>query len=163
MKLLKFSGFDVESKIFCASLCRMKKNLTYIIILFFVLIVSYGGSGVNLMVYCCGICQEKGILSDEKSMCSEISECFHSEDEDYQVCMHEHSFPCGVSWISFDWNSSVSLLPVLTPGVIDLAWLTDIAALTPIPFATEFVSDQRSGPPLLYPRLYLSIINRLII
>lgn len=142
----------------------MKKNLTFLVVLFLVFIVSYGGSGVNIMVYCCGICQEKETQIEERDICCGKSGHFLSDEVDSHICIREHSFPCGsVTRISFDWNFSVSFLPILAPGVIDLTFISDIAALTPL-FQTEnLLMNHCSAPPLLYPRLYLSILNQLLI
>lgn len=142
----------------------MKRSLSYIIITFLALIVAYGGSGVSLMVYCCGVCQEQGMPAVEEHACCGESVHSHQEVGESEACLHAHSFPCGVTRISFDWTSSFSVLPTLTPVVIDLDSSFDIAAsLTPSFQTKDVVSEHLSGPPLLHPRLYLSVLNQLLI
>lgn len=145
----------------------MKRKLSYIVLVFLALIISYGGSGVSFMIYCCQICQEHDMHVVEAHTCCELSDQCHSMNDEPGAYIHMdgHSFPCEVTRISFDWNTAVPALPVFQPMEVDLGFLSNISiALNPFLLIKEFVPDSVFDPPLPFrSRQYLALFSQFLI
>ena len=136
----------------------MKKAFTYLVIFFMAALVFYGGAGINLISYCCNICQLEGIEAVVKDKCCDIHHHDHSE--------HSSTDCCSLEWVSFDWltQNSTELEKDLSPVTLDLLF-SDIFAII---HSDNLTSRERfvpasHGPPKVLPRDYLSILTVLLI
>jgi len=145
----------------------MKKMFTYLFTLLMAILVFYGGAGVNVVSFCCQDCRAAGmeVLTGDK--CCEIHG--HSHD---QVMIeaatgsvsHSHDMCCDLKRVSFDWNHEQVSFDDLQPLVFDLFTdqLPDISVVS-LPFVSEIHTLMPTGPPLLPPRDYLSLLTTLLI
>ncbi len=145
--------------------------LTYLLTTTLVLLIFYGGAGVNLMSYCCNDCRSAGIEVVMNSKCCDIHQHNHCEDHmavsDDTACEHLSEINCcSLERINFEWNQAnvpvFDMQPVghdlLTTGLPALYLLTDIGTWSKSHFIT------RDGPPLtVCPRVYLSLLTTLLI
>lgn len=145
----------------------MKNTVSYLFIVFLATLVFYGGAGINLVTYCCGDCRTEGVevLLDDK--CCEIHDHDHSEAVEEKLSasgqMDEESC-CNLERVSFDWNSSTLPSTQLQPAVVDLfSFGTLHASLIPSLFFSDCLFQETDRPPLVGPRVYLSLLNVLLI
>lgn len=149
----------------------VKNAITYLFIVFLAALVFYGGAGVNFVTYCCGDCRTEGVtvLLDDK--CCDIHE--HEHEPEYEHA-GEVSAPvsacsaaadsCDVERVSFDWSrvhpSVFNLQPVMT-DVCSSCFL--FAPLQPLPSIKELLVSNEGDPPVVRPRIYLSLLTTLLI
>lgn len=149
------------------SLCRMKKAVTYLFVVFLAALVFYGGAGVNLVTYCCGDCRTEGVTALLEDKCCEIHEHEHPATAGTDACCHTESEDegCDVERIYFDWNTIQSSLQNLQPVVIDLASsvFSNTLSFVPDPFAKIYKEAEKEDPPILCPQIYLSLLTTLLI
>lgn len=148
----------------------MKQFVTTLFIVFLALLVFYGGAGVNFVSYCCNDCQSEGVevLLDDK--CCEIHEHSHAinrpstVDPSEGLCALAHNNGCDIDRVNFDWSRIHIQTPDLQPVALDLlfGYLLNLS-LVPLPIATEGLSVMANGPPVLCPRIYLSLLTSLLI
>lgn len=143
----------------------MKKAVTYLFIVFLATLIFYGGAGVNLITYCCGDCRTEGaaVLLDDK--CCEIHGHDHSGVEtNLLMPTPEADDCCDVERVNFDWSYFSRPVLDLQPAVTDLLTLglTCFSLITYFDVAEGSVGWQGS-PPVLCPRIYLSLLTTLLI
>ena len=141
----------------------MKRLLVYTLLVFLASLVFYGGSGVNLVSYCCGHCEEEGVEALLEDKCCDIHEHAHkplfTHASDF-----EHTHGCDIERVSFDWNSVNVQIPDLQPIAHDLCLFT-LSPILQIPFQwTDTQANiHTTGPPIICPRTYLSLLTTLLI
>lgn len=150
------------------SLQSMKNTVSYLFIVFLATLVFYGGAGVNLITYCCGDCRTEGIevLLDDK--CCEVHGHEHSDDAVAEVisssCESNESACCNIERVSFDWKCFSIPTIELQPAVVDLLSSGFLqASLLPAPAVRELVCHEQESPPVVCPRIYLSLLTTLLI
>ncbi|MCC8144354.1 MAG: hypothetical protein LIO97_11075 [Tannerellaceae bacterium] len=137
---------------------------------------------MNSITYCCNDCRSEGIEVVVDKKCCEIHHHHHLEHEDAlgasghthdAICMgHQHCASdedededcCGLERIAFEWESSVIQIPVSQPVATDLLCFSKYN----IPQLTEAEVQQATPleevrPPLLCPRVYLSLLTTLLV
>jgi hypothetical protein len=146
----------------------MKKLCTYPIAFFMAALVFWGGSGMNLASYCCGDCQSKGITGLVEGACCKIHhhdhEAIHHPESDRNITDSTQEMNCSLLRIVFDWNSTVKTIINPEPVCFDLiaVHLPDGLAI-PAPIIINNTFESSSGPPILCPRTYLSLLTTLLI
>lgn len=148
----------------------MKQLVTNLFIVFLALLVFYGGAGVNLVSYCCHDCEAEGVEVLLDDMCCEIHEHVHAipapstgESIDPMQAL-AHDTCCDVERVNFDWNRICAQMPELLPAVCDLLFGNSLnVSLVPLPAMTEGSSRLANSPPVLLPRIYLSLLTSLLI
>lgn len=147
----------------------MKKKVTYLFILFLATLIFYGGAGVNLVTYCCGDCRSEGVAVLLETDCCEVHGHEHGDASDELLTGMELSCGtedtcCDLERVSFDWNSVGLLIVNLQPVVTDLMPFS-ISPLSQFPLLAEnklFLNDDEA-PPIVCPRIYLSLLTTLLI
>jgi hypothetical protein len=151
------------------SLRPMKKKVTYLCILFLATLIFYGGAGVNLVTYCCGDCRSEGVAVLLDTDCCEVHGHEHGHTDDGQFagthtsCGTEETC-CDMERVNFDWNSISQLAINLQPVVINLLSF-GISPLSLLPHLSEnelFLTND-DAPPIVCPRIYLSLLTTLLI
>lgn len=126
--------------------------------MFLVLLIGYGGAGVNLVSYCCEHCEDIGteVLASEDCCCCKT----HLADTELPCKSEGH---CGIQRVQFDWNTfihdSFSFQPMVCPIMEFILSLFNIDSS--LPSGAEMLPVQNS-PPML-PRIYLSFLTLLLI
>ncbi|MCC8154286.1 MAG: hypothetical protein LIP01_08775 [Tannerellaceae bacterium] len=162
----------------------MKNVVNYTIALILGTLIFYGGSGINLVSYCCGDCRSAGlevVLSDK---CCEIHEhhhhekehthghsCHHSDGDDglAHLCAHDSRIDetdcCGLKRIDFESDSPSNPLQKPTPVELDLSLfgLPSLTLLTLLDKQTTTEVEEYSPPLPVCPRVYLSMLTTLLI
>lgn len=149
----------------------MKKKVTYLFILLLATLVFYGGAGVNLVTYCCGDCRSEGVAVLLETDCCEVHGHEHEHgytDGDQQAgadisCGTEEAC-CDMERVNFDWNSISLLIVNLQPTVINLLSF-GISPFSLLPHLSEnelFLTND-DAPPIVCPRIYLSLLTTLLI
>jgi len=102
-KTVKFSKIFVLA-INLVYLCRrMKKIGTYTLSILMAVLVFYGGTGINLISYCCNLCRVEGIEAVTKDKCCDIHHhqhgdkqvAYHHNNDKQDACHHCHNNPFG--------------------------------------------------------------------
>ena len=170
----------------------MKKIFTYPVSLILAALIFYGGAGVNLISYCCNLCRSEGIEAVSNDKCCEIhhhhhtgnhqihhmSGCCelvcntHSEDnhnnriQDYCGLQDDQSTGecCSFERINFEWNirnlsKQETCFSFLTLDLFSCIRLTSVD----LRLANKIHSQIPHGPPIVFPRDYLSILTVLLI
>lgn len=144
----------------------MKRTVTYLFIFFLATLVFYGGAGINIITYCCSDCRIEGtdVLLEDK--CCEVHDHDHPPVAENAVsaCQTDESSSCDVERISFDWNKSCYPVLDLQPAVVDLlSFGAQRISLVPAPGVCEPLIPEQDSPPIVCPRVYLSLLNSLLI
>lgn len=147
----------------------VKNATTYLFIVFLAALVFYGGAGVNFVTYCCGDCRTEGVtvLLDDK--CCDI----HEHELEYahagkvsapvSACSAAAD-SCDVERVSFDWSRvhpSVFNLQPMATDVCSSCFL--FASLQPLPSIKDLLVSNEGDPPVVCPRIYLSLLTTLLI
>lgn len=131
------------------------------------LLVFYGGAGVNVISYCCGDCEAEGIEMLLDKDCCDVHEHAHCEalpTDDSSSCNDMQAGFCDIERVSFDWNSASFQLPDMHPAVFELfSFGTFNVSLVPSPILSKLTAATPTGPPILCPRVYLSLLSTLLI
>lgn len=145
----------------------MKKLIQYTIILLLIAAVGYSGSGINYMIYCCNTCQEDGVETVLDNKCCETHSHVHTavSDQIQSVIEHkDHHSVCAMERVSFDWYAAVAFLVSLQPSVINLNFFSNyFISFSFGLFAQQTEYTAFSGPPLVSPRQYLTLLTVLLI
>lgn len=145
----------------------MKKATTYLFVFVLALLVFYGGAGVNIISYCCGDCEAEGVEVLLDKDCCDVHEHVHCEAmpaDGFSACSDMQASVCDIERVSFDWNSVALLLPDMHPAVFDLfSFGTFSVSLVPSPILNRLTAITPTGPPVLSPRVYLSLLTTLLI
>ncbi len=151
----------------------MKKKIFTLIALLLTAIVIYGGSGVNMYLFCCDDCRDEGTAAVVEHKCCEIHH-HHSDDstehqEDYlrDLNIHDSHGECGIERVSVNWTYSVGKTHNLSPVII---FLPDLVSFTNI-FNLSLFYDSQSNtfetnsqkPPNLSKEIYFNLLTSLII
>jgi len=150
---------------------------TYSMAILMAVLVLYGGSGLNIIRFCCDDCRSAGVTAIASMSCTHHScdehettpasccekeaattACSHSENSSDKDC-------CSLERLSFDWNmhDAPKLLtdPLLTSFVLFAGDMSGI--FIHIPLITEEEEAIAKGPPLTPPRDYLALLTVLLI
>ncbi|MDR2916898.1 MAG: hypothetical protein LBV74_19055 [Tannerella sp.] len=170
----------------------MKKAFTHSIVIIMTVLVFYGGAGINIISYCCNDCRSEGIEVLINDKCCDIHKHNHRNNHNHnnqishcsgnscdnhteenkcntihascEFC-HDHSSGncCSVERISFDWSShNTSEQNVdLSPVILDLL-SGDILNISPVHIIITNENNTATGPPLVCPRDYLSVLTILL-
>ncbi len=151
----------------------MKKKIFTLIALLLTAIVIYGGSGVNMYLFCCDDCRDEGAAAVIEHKCCEIHHR-HSDDstehqEDYlrDLNIHDSHGECGIERVSVNWTYSLGKTHNLSPVII---FLPDLVSFTNI-FNLSLFYDSQSNtfetnsqkPPNLSKEVYFNLLTSLII
>ncbi len=151
----------------------MKKKIFTLIALLLTAIVIYGGSGVNMYLFCCDDCRDEGAAAVIEHKCCEIHH-HHSDDstehqEDYlrDLNIHDSHGECGIERVSVNWTYSLGKTHNLSPVII---FLPDLVSFTNI-FNLSLFYDSQSNtfetnsqkPPNLSKEVYFNLLTSLII
>lgn len=144
----------------------MKKMFTYTFVIVMAALVFYGGTGVNMVSFCCSDCRTAGmeVLTGDK--CCEIHGHTHDQiviESASASVGHSHEMCCDLERVNFDWDSEQVSIENPEPITFELflTGLPDISIIN-LPFVGENTSVMPTGPPLL-PRTYLSLLTTLLI
>jgi len=154
----------------------MKRLFTYSMAITMAALVLYGGSGLNVMNFCCNNCRAAGMLAvagmthhtdgheNHDSCCeghageSATSACSnHANRSDKGCCSFKH--------ISFDWNlhNTPKLVTDQFPVSIDMFANELGGSYICFSLSGEHKGIMPDGPPLFIPRDYLSLLTVLLI
>ena len=152
----------------------MKEKLSKILLSLIVLLVLYGGSGINTVSFCCNECREGGISVILENDCCDmhkhvnskhchLASLSSSKHGQSKTTMLTHG-QCTLSRVDVDWSETVSRIVVCQPIVMEL--LSDL--YTHMLFMTQTIRGEKHSlstiiPHLLSPRGYLSILSTLLI
>jgi len=144
----------------------MKKISTYLIVYILSALVLYGGSGINIASFCCDKCQSEGISGIAKGACCEIH---HHDNEDnipepvMDSDCDSHKAHCFLSRIENDWNSNIPSFKYI-PYCFELI---EVCLPVGLSVSTQVINDitneYSTGPPIICPRTYLSLLTILLI
>ena len=147
----------------------MKNTVTSICVVIMALLLFYGGAGVNLITYCCNDCRAEGVAVLMEDRCCEIHEHQHCSESDTKNDCTDHSHAdeedcCDVERVDFEWNA-LQIPPMqMQPVVLDLAALmATIYSLIPDPYVQSYDFIEKWDPPVTCPKVYLSLLNTLLI
>ena len=145
----------------------MKKVFTYLVVYIISVLVFYGGSGINIASFCCNSCQSEGISGIAEGICCEIH-CHNNENVDHveselNLDFDTHNNHCELSRIEHDWDSIISSFRN-EPNCFELVKVCMPVGMT---VCCQVISDityeYSTGPPILCPRAYLSLLTVLLI
>lgn len=141
----------------------MKRLLVYSLLVFLASLVFYGGSGVNLVSYCCDTCEDEGVEALLEDKCCDIHEHAHKPLFTHTSDLG-HTHGCDIERVSFDWNLTNAQILDLQPGVYDL-FLSDLPYTIQSPDSPvgNYAPEMMTGPPIVCPRAYLSLLTTLLI
>jgi hypothetical protein len=146
----------------------MKKTVTVVLILFLACIVGYGGAGVNYINYCCHECAVQGVDAVVNDLCCETHGHDHVNfmNEKGEVFRHDGDcLNCGLKRVKFEWTDDTDDMPVIQVPSFDLSYLSSdiIQSLIPAVPVYSHCFVPLDGPPILCPRVYLSLLTTLLI
>ena len=146
----------------------MKKTVTVVLILFLACIVGYGGAGVNFINYCCQECAVQGVDAVVNDLCCETHGHDHVNfmNEKGEVFRHDGDcLNCGLKRVKFEWTDDTDDIPVIQVPSFDLSYLSSdiIQSLIPAAPVYSHCFVPLDGPPILCPRVYLSLLTTLLI
>ena len=130
-------------------------------------LIFYGGSGINIASFCCDTCQAKGIEVITKGLCCDLH-CHDSDgvghnETDIDSDFHHHDALCSLSRLIYDWDSIISTFKC-GPDSFELFYTCLPASLTLSSYTVDNITYEYStGPPILCPREYLSLLTTLLI
>lgn len=136
----------------------MSNRLAQIVVLFFSVLLVYGGVGVNLVTYCCQDCEVAGIEVVAHSGCCDIHEHEHED------CSHESEASCNIERINFEWKTiatpSFSFVPMMcaVPSFMNSSF-----TLRENLFVSSLNIDADTDPPVFLPDVYLDLLTTLLI
>ena len=141
----------------------MKRLVAYPLLVLLASLIFYGGAGVNFVSYCCVDCEDEGVEALLEDKCCDIHEHDHSS-----LFVHFtndlRSHGCDIERVSFDWNSTSVQLPDLQPLAFDLFFSNIPGTLqAPVLWVNNHVSTLATGPPVIPPDAYLSLLTTLLI
>ena len=145
----------------------MEKKVTGLFTLLLAALIFYGGAGVNIVTYCCNDCRSEGVAVLQESSCCEVHGHEHKQDtgisETTPSCQTEDA-SCDLERISFDWNSAGQYAVNLQPLVVDLlSFGISPVSLIPVVAANHLFYSDGESPPIVCPRIYLSLLTTLLI
>lgn len=151
----------------------MKKKLFTLIALLLTAIVIYGGSGVNMYLFCCDDCRDEGAAAVIEHKCCEIHH-HHSDDstehqEDYLCDLNIHALhgECGIERVSVNWTYSIEKNQDLNPVIISLSDLVLFAGISNLSLIEDSQSNnfkrKSQQPPDLSKEVYFNLLTTLII
>ena len=123
-----------------------------------VVLVFYGGAGINFISYCCNECQSKGIEVIQNNECCYI----HHHHEN--TCDEYSSDECSLERINFDWSSYELSKQDLSPDYFTL-FTCNLLNDSYLGFnvSGDIITPAPHRPPLVLPRDYLSVLTVLLI
>lgn len=148
--------------------------MTYLLLLFFALLIFIGGAGINCVTYCCVECQDTGLEAVLQDKCCKTHEHKHMHcDTDskssslsaFVDCMDSTSC-CQIQRIQFDWSQGHIPVVDLTPIVLELFQNRMVPSLSSFLSLLEenrgyAQKDRWLSVPT--PRVYLSLLTTLLI
>ncbi len=142
------------------------KRLSVLLCVLLAILISYGGSGISYVTYCCSYCRTIGIEKTmEKNCCAQntIGGCSHEEKAQARADANQDK-KCSVNRISFYWNYPTIQKLIVHPIVLDL-FTQEFFHMLLMPLrANDLFSHDFRGPLILYsPRGYLSLLTILLI
>ena len=146
----------------------MKKICTYTIVYLMSTLIFYGGSGINIASFCCNSCQSEGITGIVEGACCDIH-CHDYEDFDFPKPYIDsdcdtHEAHCSLSRIMYDWNtSSVSTFRYEQYGFDLMKICLPVGLTVHFYVVNDITYEYSTGPPVLSPRAYLSLLTILLI
>lgn len=144
----------------------MKNTVAYLFFFFLATLIFYGGGGINFISYCCGDCRTEGVEVLLEDKCCEVHGHDHQDvvDEVDSSCQADESSCCDLLRVSFDWNKVCNQIIDLHPAVFDLlSFGTQRNSFIPDLDIRELIFLKQESPPILCPRIYLSLLNTLLI
>lgn len=152
----------------------MKKVLFTLVALLISAIVIYGGSGVNMYLFCCDDCRIEGTAAFIEHKCCEIHHHHHSDDsteyqEDYlrYLNIHDSHSECGIERVSVNWTYSIEKKQDLNPVIIFLPDLVLFAGISNLSLIDDSQSNnfkrKSQQPPDLSKEVYFNLLTTLII
>ena len=148
----------------------MKRVCTYPIVIIMAALVILGGSGMNVVSFCCGDCQSAGIEGIVEGVCCEIHGHDHEDknqptsDMGFADKADAHETCCFLAHVTFDWtNSEVSFSKqnLVVYELIAVEMPDGLAYIFPV--LEDSIYENSTGPPFLCPRSYLSFLTTLLI
>ena len=170
----------------------MKKIFTYPVTLMMAALIFYGGAGVNLILYCCNLCRSEGLEAVSNDKCCEIHHHHHAGnhqihhasgccEHESNACTEENHIDriqdycdlqddqstgecCSFERISFDWSVQSKQETCFSPLTFDL-FSCNLSVFTSVDLrlSNKILSQIPHGPPIIFPRDYLSILTALLI
>ena len=134
-------------------------------------LVLYGGTGVNVVIYCCNDCRTKGIEAVVDDKCCDVhnreqqDNQSDSTDRHHTNCVHSSGKDCcSFERIDFEWNVykivKVEFYRLMQtanlPVYINLSEYFDTEEIT-------LIKSEQKHPPAVLPREYLSSLSVLLI